>query len=123
MSTLKVNTLEEATSGGATYFTPKAWVNFNGTSTVSIRDSGNVSSITDRTTGKYRVNVSNAFSNANFANVLEGGQNRASNYQAQYNSSIGEDASPTTTTAEAQGGNSINAIFYDPFYMNVLLIS
>ena len=121
MSTIKVDTIQ--TSAGAGQYTAKAWVNFNGTGTVAIRDSGNVSSITDRTTGKYRENVSNAFSNANFANVLEGGQNLAANWQAQYNSSIGEDAVPTTTTAEAQGGNSINAVFVDPVYMNVLLIS
>jgi hypothetical protein len=33
----------------------RAWVNFNGTGTVAIRASGNVSSITDRGTGKYKV--------------------------------------------------------------------
>ena len=67
MSILKVNTLQEATSGGATYFTSKAWVNFNGSSTVTIRDDGNVSSITDRATGKYGVNYSVNFSNLNYA--------------------------------------------------------
>lgn len=66
MSTLKVNTLEEATSGGATFFTAKAWVNFNGSGTVSIRDSGRVSSITDVTSAKFRVNWSSNFGNANY---------------------------------------------------------
>ena len=32
----------------------KAWVNFNGTDTVAIRASFNVSSITDLGTGRYR---------------------------------------------------------------------
>jgi len=36
--------------------TARAWVNFNGTGTVAIRDSFNVSSITDRGTGNYTVN-------------------------------------------------------------------
>ena len=67
MSTLKVNTLEEATSGGATFFTSKAWVNFNGYGTVSIRASGNVSSITDNSTGQYTANFSSATTDADFA--------------------------------------------------------
>jgi hypothetical protein len=40
----------------------RAWVNFNGTGTVSIRSSGNVSSITDNGVGEYRVNFSTAIS-------------------------------------------------------------
>jgi hypothetical protein len=67
MSTLKVNTLEEATSGGATFFTAKAWVNFNGTGTVAIRRDGNVSSLTDYGTGNYGVNLSNNLSAANYS--------------------------------------------------------
>ncbi len=47
----------------------KAWVNFNGTSTVSIRASLNVSSITDGGTGLYAVNFTNALADANYATV------------------------------------------------------
>mgnify|MGYP006142132397 CR=1 FL=1 len=67
MSTIKVNTLEEATTGGATFFTAKAWVNFNGTGTVAIRDDGNVSSITDGGTGNYTTNFSSNLSSANYS--------------------------------------------------------
>jgi len=42
-------------------------VNFNGTGTVSIRDSGNVSSITDNGTGDYTVNFSNAMPDGNYS--------------------------------------------------------
>lgn len=45
----------------------KAWVNFNGTGTVAIRDSFNVSSITDNGTGNYFINFTSALSNANYA--------------------------------------------------------
>ena len=45
----------------------KAWVNFNGTGAVSIRDSFNVSSITDNGAGDYTVNFTNAMSDANYA--------------------------------------------------------
>ena len=45
----------------------KAWVNFNGTGTVAIRSSYNVSSITDSGTGSYVVNLSTAASAANYS--------------------------------------------------------
>jgi len=44
----------------------KAWVNFNGTGTVAIRSSFNVSSITDNGTGRYTVNFTTAIPNANY---------------------------------------------------------
>jgi len=44
----------------------KAWVNFNGTGTVAIRASFNVSSITDNGTGDYTVNFTNAMTDANY---------------------------------------------------------
>ena len=51
---------------GLSQFTAKAWVNFNGTGTVAIRDSHNVSSITDNGTADYTTNFSNAMSNSNY---------------------------------------------------------
>ena len=47
-------------------YTAKAWVNFNGTGTVAIRASQNVSSITDNGTGNYTVNFTTAFSDTNY---------------------------------------------------------
>lgn len=44
-----------------------AWVNFNGTGTVAIRDSDNVSSITDNGTGQFGINFTNALPHANYA--------------------------------------------------------
>ena len=48
----------------------RAWVNFNGTGTVAIRASFNVSSITDNGTGDYTVNFTNALTDANYSVVL-----------------------------------------------------
>lgn len=48
----------------------KAWVNFNGTGTVAIRASFNVSSITDNGTGDYTVNFTTAMVDANYAASL-----------------------------------------------------
>jgi len=45
----------------------RAWVNFNGTGTVSIRASGNVTSITDNGTGDYTVNFTTAMPDANYS--------------------------------------------------------
>lgn len=71
----------------------RAWVNFNGTSTVAIRASGNVSSITDNGTGDYTVNFTTAMPDANYSAV--------SNVSAEtaniYSSSIKYAVSPTTT--------------------------
>jgi hypothetical protein len=51
----------------ATAYGCRAWVNFNGTGTVAINASGNVTSITDNGTGDYTVNFTNAMPNANYA--------------------------------------------------------
>jgi hypothetical protein len=45
----------------------RAWVNFNGTGTVAIRASFNVSSITDNGTGDYTINFTNAMPDANYS--------------------------------------------------------
>ena len=47
----------------------RAWVNFNGTGTVAIRASGNVSSITDNGTGDYTVNFTTAMPDVNYSFV------------------------------------------------------
>jgi hypothetical protein len=54
---------------GLSQFTAKAWVNFNGAGTVAIRDSHNVSSVTDNGTGDYTVNMTNALSNSDYCVV------------------------------------------------------
>ena len=72
MSTLKVNTIQNTSGGSGS--TPaeieqgraKAWVNFNGTGTLAIRDSYNVSSVGDDSTGHFTINFSTAMTNANY---------------------------------------------------------
>ena len=56
----------------ATAYGCRAWVNFNGTGTVAIRASGNVSSITDNGVGDYTVNFTNAMPDANYSLVCGG---------------------------------------------------
>lgn len=76
MSTLRVSNI--ADTAGSNISTPsaiangicKAWVNFNGTGTVAIRASFNVSSITDNGVGNYAVNFATALSDANYCVVV-----------------------------------------------------
>jgi hypothetical protein len=63
----------------ATAYGCRAWVNFNGTGTVSIRASGNVSSITDNGTGDYTVNFTTAMPDANYNAVSMGQRNDFNN--------------------------------------------
>ena len=45
----------------------KAWINFNGTGTIAISDSFNVTSITDKGTGNYTITWDTDFANVNYA--------------------------------------------------------
>lgn len=56
--------------GNAPIYACRAWVQFNGSGTVSIKSSGNVSSVTDLGIGMYRVNFTTAMSDVNYCPVL-----------------------------------------------------
>ena len=80
MSTLKVNNLQDI--NGANNSTPeqmaqgraKAWVRFNGTGTVSITDSFNVSSMTDNGTGSYAFALTTNMANGNYVAMANSGR-------------------------------------------------
>ena len=65
--------LDGAQSGSAPIYAARAWMNFNGTGTVAIRASGNVSSITDNGTGDYTVNFTTSMPDANYCAHGTGG--------------------------------------------------
>lgn len=69
-SLIKVDNI--APSAGGTEFSltrgvAKAWVNFNGTGTVAVRDSENVSSLTDNAAGNYSINYVSDFDGADYS--------------------------------------------------------
>jgi len=66
MSQLNVDTIKNA-AGTHERFPCTAWVQFNGVGTVAIRDSGNVSSITDGGVGTYAVSFATALDNSDFS--------------------------------------------------------
>jgi hypothetical protein len=97
----------------------RAWVNFNGTGTVAIRASFNVTSITDNGVGDYTVNFTTAMSDANYSVVGTakivggvGGQNIRIHNDA-YTTSV------TTTAVKVQVTSSGNAALADSEMVNI----
>ena len=95
LATPTINSAQLATvSGTAPLYMARAWVNFNGTGTVAITGSANVSSITDHGTGEYSVNYTTAMSDANYARMLTVGEN-----SAQSGGRIGMDSGSTAAAS------------------------
>ena len=95
----------------------RAWVNFNGTGTVAIRDSGNVSSITDRGTGLYTVNFATAMPDINYCGATSAIDNIAVDNQRNriataYSSSVSASyVNSFTTDGAADDVQQINVIY------------
>ena len=101
--------------GGSTLypsFNCRAFVNFNGTGTVAIRSSGNVSSITDNGVGDYTVNFTTAMPDANYTTILTNAGNRNATDQSVSNVATNGNAGTTnpelysTTQVRIRGGNT-----------------
>jgi hypothetical protein len=93
-----------------------AWVNFNGTGTVAIRSSYNVSSITDNGTGDYTVNFTTALSDVNYCftgnttGVVSGNTTRAVVVKG---SDAGGATTKTTSAIAIQTGGTAGATLVD----------
>ena len=110
-SILKVDTITGVTTAGSIAVTgegnstttnlqqglAKAWVNFNGSGTVAIRDSENVTSILDEGSGDYTINFANSMANANY-NHVAGGQSALSNANREIK--IPGDTTPTASALQ-----------------------
>ena len=70
MSEIRATTISDAAGTGPITLTKqsaaKAWVNFDGGGTPTVRDSFNVSGLVDNAVGDYTVNFSNAFDAAGY---------------------------------------------------------
>ena len=116
----------------ATAFGCRAWVNFNGTGTVAIRASGNVSSVTDNGIGLYTLNFSNAMPDANYTvvatnNVLSALNGSTTDTSASNGGRVYtcfmcvSQATPPTATAVrvSQGSSYYAGDVYDPAQVHV----
>jgi hypothetical protein len=98
----------------------RAWVNFNGTGTVAIRASGNVSSITDNATGDYTVNFTTAMPDANYSVVIAA--SRSSDVfttNIATNNATGGDVAPTTSAIRVVSNGGPGRGPYDSAYFSV----
>lgn len=91
-------------SNGAPIYACRAWVNFNGTGTVAIRASGNVSSITDINTGYFRVNFTTAMPDDKYSvnNTCDDGAYGAICATA----TLRQNVAPTTTYVDVSTSNT-----------------
>jgi hypothetical protein len=100
-------------SGSAPIYACRAWVNFDGTGTVAIRASGNVSSITDNGTGDYTVNFTTAMEDANYCAVASSARDASSSQVGAF-----------VTNSSASAVNVIelaNSTFFDSNNMAVAI--
>ena len=129
MSTIKADNIAtlagvSTSMANAVNGSAKAWVNFNGTGTVAIRDSYNVSSITDITTGTYRTNFTTAMANANYGmSGCAGGTNSGAGTRFWVNQSNTSDAlAPTAAGASFTTGYS-DSTFADCSRISIAIFS
>lgn len=112
LTTPNINSAQFATvTGTAPIYPCRAWVNFNGTGTVAIRQSGNVSSITDNGTGDYTVNFTTAMPDADYSVVGSCGSS-AGNFFA-----LRDSVSPTNSSVRVQSYTSVG--LNDPLFVFV----
>ena len=104
-------------SGTAPLYMCRAWVNFNGTGTVAIRASGNVSSITDNGTGDYTVNFTTAMPDANYALSGMGGNSTTALVCVSQPQGF---VAPTTSAVRVQT-TFVNASLTDPTTVSVAI--
>jgi hypothetical protein len=124
-ATLTTPTIDSAqvptVSGTAPLYLCRAWVNFNGTGTVAINASGNVTSITDNGTGEYTVNMTTAMTDINYAiNAISNANYASSSGFININTTTVSftEVAPTTSAFRVQIINRVN-VAYDPKYVNV----
>jgi hypothetical protein len=105
----QVKTATNAT-GSAPVYACRAWVNFDGTGTVAIRASGNVSSITDRGTGKYTVNFTTAIEDINYSPSVCGGDDDTTVIQVPLGN---KNDNPVITTSSFTVNSSNGSTYID----------
>lgn len=102
-------TLNSATS------TCKAWVNFNGTGTVTIRSSFNVSSLTDNGVGDYTVSFTNSMADADYSYGFGGGISSDANVLV----TVRAGTAPTASALRINTAASTTAGVRDITYVNI----
>ena len=87
-------TVNAGFGSNATAYGVRAWVNFNGTGTVAIRDSGNVSSITDHGTGQYTANFTTNMPDVNYCVHVTGSVQGTTTTNGGFNNGLSRVSTP-----------------------------
>ena len=96
----------------------KGWIQFNGTGTIAINDSYNVSGITDNGTGDYTVTWDTDFANGNYCVLLS--VSKASDINAV--GVIDDDVTPAVGSVRIHSGHTDGTTFFDALTVCVLAI-
>lgn len=106
-------------SGDAPIYACRAWVNFNGTGTVAIRASGNVTSITDNGVGNYTVNFTTAMPDANY--TVAGFANFGGSAAIAGIVSFGSGFAPAAGSVQISAGNSTTGVAQDAQHVHIAI--
>jgi hypothetical protein len=120
LTTPTIDSAQVATvSGTAPLYMCRAWVNFNGTGTVAIRASGNVTSITDNATGDYTVNFTTAMPDINYTTVAQTSSDSGTALIVNINSNSANNTAPTTSATRMLTFTRSGGTATDSPYVNV----
>jgi hypothetical protein len=123
VSTAKFN--QWVNPDGTENYKCRAWVNFNGTGTLAIRASGNVSSITDNGVGDYTLNFTTAMADGNYfvGGSASGNQDPSRGFVGMM--SVYAATAPTAAACRVAFGLGSNAVgngqLYDSVYSYVAI--
>lgn len=107
------------TTGNPAYYGARAWVNFNGTGTIAIRQSANVSSLTDNGVGDYTINFSTSMPDTEYAAFIKfGNLNMTGSSNAQ---SLSNGQVYNTGSYRFGGGVDSGPALYDSPVLNVVI--
>lgn len=113
--------LSGAQSGSAPIYGARAWVNLNGTGTVAVRASGNVTSITDLGTGQYTVNFTTALPDANYSVACSGSWDGSAANRPSVAGVSDTGANWTTSSVQVNVTNPATNANLDVPYINVTI--
>ena len=128
MSTLAVGTIKSVSSAAPVFHNTsgtekghlvRVWCNFNGSGTAAIRDSYNVSSLTDNGTGDYTISFTDSFSNTNYS--LSGSAGYNSEYIANHLTGGGLSSNYATDSCRFSVRHTYNNNLSDANHVEVII--
>ena len=106
MSEIRATTISDAAGTGPIALTKqsaaKAWVNFNGTGTIAIRDSQGVSGLVDNGTGDYTSNFTSSFSAVDYTGTTSSSWDTVTSGVLNFNRAVGSSGYSTTSLFRMQ---------------------